>query len=140
LNKQVLVVAVFLIAVAMLVSPVLAVGPENALGKNPNLDGPYFYGYDLLLRDGAIDNGRTTISPVPIYDRYKDARYYKINDAIVITSPSQVGEHENKWLFLSSPMLYAYFVYKGMPEGFAAYLAFVFWPEGVYNKWNFVGQ
>jgi hypothetical protein len=140
LNKQVLVVVVFLIAVAMLVSPVLAVGPENALGKNPNLDGPYFYGYDLLLRDGAIDNSRITMSPVPIYDRYLDARYYKIQTAIEITSPSQVRENENRWLFLSSPMLYAYLVYSGMPEGFAAYLAFVFWPEGVYEKWNFVGQ
>jgi hypothetical protein len=140
LNKQVLVVAVFLIAVAMLVTPVLAVGPENALGKNPNLDGPYFYGYDLLLRDGAIDNGRITISPVPIYDRYKDARYYEINNAIVITDPLQVLESENKWLYLSSPILYQYLIVRGLPEGFAAYLAFVFWPGGVYNKWNFVGQ
>ena len=132
--------AVFLLAVAMLATPVMAIGPENALGKNPNLDGPYFYGYDLLLRDGAIDNGRVTISPVPKYDRYKDARYYKINHVIVITDPSQVGEYENKWLFLSPPIFYAYLISKGMPDGFAQFLAFVFWPEGVYNKWNFVGQ
>lgn len=140
MNKKIFGLTATLFALVMLVTPVLAIGPENALGKNPNLDGPYFYGYDLLLRDGAIDNVRITISPVPIYDRYKDARYFRINQAIVITDPFQVSENENKWLYLSSPILYAYFISKGMPEGFAAFLAYVFWPEGVYNKWNFVGQ
>jgi hypothetical protein len=139
-NRKVLGTAVVLMTVAMLVSPVLAIGPENALGKNPNLDGPYYYGYDQLLRDGAIDNIRVTMYPVPIYQRYLDARYFKINKAIVITDPSQVGELENKWLYLSSPIMYAYFVSEGMPEGFAAFLAFVFWPEGVYYKFNVVGQ
>lgn len=140
MNKKIFGLTATLLALVMLVTPVLAVGPENALGKNPNLDGPYFYGYDLLLKDGAIDNVRITISPVPIYDRYKDARYFKIDKAIVITDPSQVSENENKWLYLSSSILYSYFISKGMPEGFAAFLAYVFWPEGVYNKWNFVGQ
>jgi hypothetical protein len=140
MNKKILGLTIAFIALVMTSTPVLAIGPENALGKNPNLDGPYFYGYDQLLRDGAIDNIRVTISPIPIYERYLDARYYRIEKAIVITDPSQVGELENKWLYLSSPIMYAYFVSEGMPEGFAAFLAFVFWPEGVYYKWNSVGM
>ena len=140
MNKKIFGLTIALFTLTMMSTPVLAIGPENALGKNPNLDGPYFYGFDLLLRDGAIDNGRITTSPVPIYDRYKDARYYTINNAIVITNPAQVDELENKWLFMSSPIFYARLLSKGMPEPFAAFLAFVFWPEGVYNKWNFVGQ
>ena len=140
MNKKITGFTIAFLTLVLMSTPVLAIGPENALGKNPNLDGPYFYGYDLLLRDGAIDNGRITISPVPIYDRYMDARYYKINNAIIITDPSQVEQYENKWVFLSPPIFYAFLISKGMPEGFAAYLAFVFWPEGVYNKRNVVGQ
>jgi hypothetical protein len=140
MNKKIMSLTITVLMLTLMSTPVLAIGPENALGKNPNLNGPYFYGFDLTLRDGAIDNIRVTVSPVPKYDRYKDARYYKINNAIVITDPAQVDELENKWLFMASPIFYAYLLSRGMPEPFAAYLAFVFWPEGVYNKWNFVGQ
>ena len=53
MKKVVFVIAVSLMVVVMLATPVLAVGPENAIDKNPNLRGPTPYGFDLILDNGV---------------------------------------------------------------------------------------
>jgi len=139
-KRKVLGIAVFFLAVAMLVSPVMAIGPEKALGKNPNLLGPSPWGFDLVLDNGVVHGWIVYVYPVPKLDWILDAGNFKIKNAFVVTDPVQVLGMENKWLFLSPDIYYDLLVtiYE-VPPSFAEYLLSMH-PEGVYNKWNFVGK
>jgi hypothetical protein len=139
-NKKILGLAVTLITVAMLATPVLAIGPENAIGKNPNLIGPSPWGFDMVLDNGVVHGWIVYVYPVPKLDWLLDAGQFKIKNAFVVTDPIQVLGMENKWLFLSPDVYYDLLVnIYGVPPSFAEYLLSMH-PQGVYNKWNFVGQ
>jgi hypothetical protein len=62
INKKVLGIAVFLMAVAMLATPVMAMGPTKALevGNNPNLK-PTHTGYGAVNDCGNSGNGIITV-------------------------------------------------------------------------------
>jgi hypothetical protein len=140
LKKKILGLAVALIVVGMLATPVLAIGPENALGKNPNLIGPSPWGYDLVLGNGVAHGWIVYVYPVPKLDRLLDAGQFKIKNAFIVTDPVQVLGMENKWLFLSPVMYYDLLVnIYGVDPSIAAFIVSMH-PLGVYNKWNFVGQ
>ena len=99
MNRKLVVVVVTVMAVAMLATPVLAIGPINA-ENNPNV---------MFLPDGV---GLTLPSNVSQqwyqaagkHLMIKDARYFQINNALIVTDISQGAQNENKWLFFSVPM------------------------------------
>lgn len=139
MNKRVLGMAVALMALAMLATPVLAIGPENAIGKNPNLMPPAPYGFDMVPGNG-VAHGWITVTPVPKTEITLNAVYgFKIKSAFVVTDPVQVLGMENKWLYLSQSLLYDYWVFMGLDPSFAAFIVANF-PDGAYMKWNSVGQ
>lgn len=142
-KKKVLGIAVVLMTAAMFVTPVLAIGPGNASGKNPNVSPPMPYGFDMLLdirgNSHAIVHGWVTITPLPMYELDLDASIFKIKNAFVVTDPIQVLGMENKWLYLSQSVQNDYFIYIGSTPEFAAWVT-SFHPEGVYMRCNFLGQ
>ena len=128
MKKAILVIAVALMAVATLATPVLAIGPINA-ENNPNV---------MFLPDGV---GLTLPSNVSQqwyqaagkHLMIKDARYFKINNALVVTDISQGAQNENKWLFFSVPMFAQWIVlHMGLPYEAALGLVTATWPQGVY--------
>ncbi len=139
-NKKIIGFAVAFVVAAVLTTPVMAIGPENALGKNPNLVGPTPYGFDLILDNGVGHGYIIYAYSTPKFDWLYDARDFKIRNAFVVTDPAQVLEMENKWTFMSHDMYLSLLlnVYH-VPPPMATMIASHF-PDGVYNKWNFVGQ
>jgi hypothetical protein len=140
IKKNILVFALALMAVAMLVSPVLALGPEEAVGKNPNMMPPAPWGIDMALENG-VHHGWITVTPIPKTELSLNAQTFKIKNAIVITEPFQINnpELENKWLFITQSIWYDYLIMMGTPPPLAEYIASMS-PEGLYYKWNYVGQ
>ena len=143
MKKKILGLTIAIFILAMMSTPVLAIGPEKAIGKNPNLTPPMPYGFDMLLdiqgNSHAVVHGWITITPIPMYQLDLDAGIFKIRNAFVVTDPVQVFGMENKWLYLSQSMQYDYFIYMGMPSDMAAWIV-SFHPEGVYMKWNSLGH
>ena len=71
----------------------------------------------------------------------KDAREFKINNALVVTSIFQAAQNENKWLFFSVPMFAEWLVlHVGMPYPVALGFVTATWPQGVYYREVFVGK
>ena len=138
MNKKTLGIAITLLTLAMMATPVLAIGPENAIGKNPNIIGPSPWGFDLVLRNGVV-HGWITVTPLPKTELILDAQKFQIKNAIVATYPAQVNEIENQWYFLSYDMWYDFLIMMGVPPPMAEYIASMH-PEGLYFKWNYVGQ
>ena len=135
-NRKVLVVFVGLIGLAMLATPVLAIGPQNAVG-NPNIV-VLGYGVGLDLPSGLSQQW------IPANNKHlmiKDAREFQINNAWVVTDISQVAGMENKWVFFSVPMFAQWMAFH-VQIPYPAALAFVtaHWPQGVYYREVFVGQ
>ncbi|UCC57738.1 MAG: hypothetical protein JSW14_04995 [Candidatus Bathyarchaeum sp.] len=142
MNRKILGLVVALLSFAMFATPVLAFGPEKAVGKNPNLTPDLPYCEMLLdIRGNAhgVVHGWITITPFPMYELDLDASIFEIKNAFVVTEAVQVFGMENKWLYLSQSMQYDFLILSGMPPEVAADII-SFHPEGVYMKWNFVGQ
>ena len=78
MNRKILGVVVSFIAVAMLASPVLAIGPINAPeDNNPNIDFPN-YGVALNLPSGVFHEW---VQQIGKHLTYKDAAKFKIKNA-----------------------------------------------------------
>ncbi len=137
-KKAVLFLAVALIAVATLATPVLAIGPINAEG-NPNA---------MFLPDGVglkLPSGMSQqwYQAGGKHLMIKDAREFKINNALVVTSISQVALNENKWLFFSVQMFAQWLVLHsaiGIPYPVALGIVTANWPQGVYYREVLVGK
>lgn len=143
-NKKVLGIAIAFLFVAMLATPiigtVMAIGPENAIGKNPHLSPPMPYGFTMMLDAQKKPHGVVVSWELgSIYRLELDASVFEIKSAFVVTDVTQVEEMENKWLYLSHDMQLDWMLYVGTPPGFAEWIA-SFHPIGVYMKWNIVGQ
>ena len=140
MKKVFLVIAGALLAVAILATPVFAHGPENALGKNPNLIGPSPWGFDLVL-DNGVGHGYIVTYPVPKFDwLYNPEEFHGLKNVPVVTDPAQVLQMENKWIFMSHDTYLSLLIdIYGVPAQMAIFIASHF-PDGVYNKWNSVGQ
>ena len=136
MKKAVLVLAVALLAVATLATPVLAIGPINA-ENNPNI---------MFLTDGVglklpSHMSQQWYQAGGKHLMIKDAREFKINNALVVTSISQVAQNENKWLFFSVPMFAQWLVlHGGIPYPVAFGIVAANWPQGLYYREVFVGQ
>ena len=137
--KKILGLAVAFMVVAVLATPVFAIGPDNAV-KNPNIvieD----YGPALRLKNGLTNEWVQGVVPLPNHHMMKDAANFQINNAFVVTDPvSQYYQLENKWAYYDQEM-FAQLLYKvfPFPEPFARMIAAMF-PEGMYFRWVEVGQ
>ncbi len=135
MNRNLLGIAVTILAVAMLASPVLAIGPINA-ENNPNI---------MFLPDGVglklpSDMSQQWYQAGGKHLMIKDAGEFKINNALVVTSISQVAQNENKWLFFSVPMFAQWMAeHTTMPYPVALIMVTANWPQGVYYREVFVG-
>ncbi len=147
MNKKILLLAVLFVALVMLPTQALAIGPLNA-ENNPNLDFP---SYGVAL---SLDNGVTHewVISAHKYLMYKDAREFKINTAILITDISQVAEFENKWLYFSATIFgdwvaFVLGVSRLLPNGQVDprwigihQWAIINYPDGAYYREVIVGQ
>ena len=139
IKKKVLGIAVFLLAFAMLVVPVMAIGPQNS-ENNPNVSFPV-YGV-ILDAPSGIHHEWVNAAPVPIHIIWMDARDFTRKNVIVVASTSEAAGIENKWMYFSVE-LWATWLSEKIPM-----LPYSFWlawamentPEGVYFHQVFVGQ
>ena len=147
MNKKVLGIAVALMAVAMLATPVLAIGPKNAVGKNPNLMA-LPYGIGLYPPNGtrqAMNNEWLLFLEPQGHDMWMDAARYHIGNVIVIPNTPPVAEqvynidNENKWLYLNQDVFAVMLGVWGFPPQIIPFIVAQY-PQGIYYKWNSVGQ
>jgi hypothetical protein len=137
MNKKVLGVFVSLLAVAMLATPVLAFGPKNALGKNPNV---IIHGFNtqMWLPSGVMNEWiENPEQPGPIVVTVKDAAKFRIKKAYVIDDPAMVEMifgMENHWVKLSQEALAAFLAMVGFDPALAAGF-----PDGIYIQMVYVG-
>ena len=139
MKKIFLVIAVALMAVAILATPVFAVGPppQNAV-NNPNAD--LSIGWtQLFLPSGLF------IEWVPsvmgnIFFQHKSATDFYIGNAIEMTiaAPEDLGPFfatENKWIYLTEASYASFLLFVGIPPSFAE-----LYPDGLYIRFVFVGK
>ena len=164
MNRRILVIFAAFMAVAMLATPVFAVGPFNAVGNNPNLE---LEGNvcDMEMGAGTKSSNRWFDSNYAGNNAYlgRDFTQYRaavkedvdgeIKGAEVVltiwVAPPPVGnvfflklafnadlaaQYENKWIYMSSDYLYNWFKL-GIPEPDAYNFAYVQWPYGVYYRY-----
>jgi len=117
MNRKVLGIAVFLIAVTLLATPVMAIGPTTAAekGKNPNLSGiPGPGGSTLAFLDTPPDNSILWINREPQPDLIffmmtAERGQGRMNNAIIasganwMTIAQNPADYANKWIYLSGP-------------------------------------
>ncbi len=139
LNRNILVIFVALIASTMMATPVFAMGPVNAAGKNPNVVLGIVPGVSLLPPSELDIDWVLTGVPVPTHIVWKDARYFKINNAFIVTDAHQALVMQNTWLFLTKQMFYDLMILHNVSPSGAAYLA-SFVPEGTYMKSVQIGK
>ena len=141
-NKRLLVLFVTSLILAMLATlatPVFAQGPEMAVGKNRNVTTELVPGVSLLTPSGIDIDWVLYAGPVPTHIVWKDARYFKINNAFIVTDAHQVAVMGHTWLYLSQQMFYDLMILKNVPAYYAAILA-SFVPEGTYMIWMELGK
>jgi hypothetical protein len=156
MNKKFLMFAVALLGLAMFVTPVLAIGPWQALevGNNPNLFVPDIASdTDLRVRppSGTINYWTTDVSN-SLFDHqlWIDARKAKIGNAVVIPDFDPISNpftqllvqifvdpeislaYEHKWLYLSFNNVVSLLVAFGMSIEDAVAAATIHNPQGAY--------
>ena len=141
MNKLILAIAVAILAMAMLATPVLAIGPQNAV-KNPNIAFPP-YGVGLDSPSGIHQEWVTSENK---HLMWADARDLKINNAFVVTDVSQIADNENKWVYFTADKWgdWLAFVYDAAPSSLQWIslhrYALLNNPEGVYYREVLVGK
>jgi len=137
MNRQILAITVATMAVAILATPVLALGPGNAAVNNPNVSLLPF-GVGLA---NPNDIHHAWIYGIDKYVMYKYASDFQINNAYAVTDISEVAENENKWLFFSVEVAAQWMSYTlGVPYPAALTYMQANHPEGMYYKEVFVGK
>ena len=147
--RKVLVAAFSLLFVAMMIAPVLAVGPIKAnIDKNKNL--VYYRERETGITVRMINQGAVFhewINPTTYREWHlqrRDASKVNIGNAIegqFVTITNNVAvfqEYENKWLYLTQEQYTNMLQGFGFPQAAAEGVAAGF-PEGVYFKVNFIG-
>jgi hypothetical protein len=139
MNRKLLGFAVFLLAVAMLATPVMAIGPTNAEGKNPYV---VIHGFNtqMWLPSGVMNEWiENPMLPGPVAVTVKDAAKFQIKDVYAIDSTDfavvgQIFLIENQWVKLSQGAFATMLMMLGFsPSGADGY------PDGIYIKLVYVG-
>ena len=109
MNKKILMSTITLLAVTMMVTPVMAIGPLKALevGKNPKLDGSFPMGFVML--DDVGPNNIFWLNGLGVIMYGSDAvkGEGRMNNAIIANIDTLVEMqtnpplYENKWIYLS---------------------------------------
>ena len=135
MNKKILMIFVALMVVAMLATPVMAIGPQNAeKSNNPNINFTPA-SVQLFLPSGVLNEW---IKIDPSHVQFKPVTEFYIGNAIV---PSIVSEIVyNKWNFLSEPVLFDFLLSVGFDAITAGYIAYVVYAGGAYYKEVYVGK
>jgi hypothetical protein len=138
MKKKILMIVVACMVVAMLVTPVMAIGPTNAEGKNPNL--VIVLGgmnTQIWLPSGVMNEWiNNPMTPGPFRVTLKDAAKFQIKKAINIGPADlmQIYATENQWFLLSQPAFAALLSALGGDPSIADP-----YTEGIYLKMVFVG-
>jgi hypothetical protein len=137
MNKKVLVVMTSLLAVAVFVAPVLAIGPGKA-ENNPNLE-VMPYAHIIHAPNGiALE---WTISDPPYKVQFKSASNFYIGNAeeVTIADPSQGWQVLliEDWIYLSQESFLNFCLFLGEPN--AAEIAAMY-PQGLYHRGFQVGK
>lgn len=135
MNKKVLAFAVVLLAVAVLATPVMAIGPEEA-ENNPNLvialGGT---NVQIWLPSGVMNEWiNNPMFPGLIRVQIKDAAKFQIKNAIIATNPGMVFATENQWFYLDQGLFAALLGAVGADPAIA-----LGYPSGAYMKLVYVG-
>ena len=137
MNKKILGIFIAVLAVAMLATPVLAIGPQKTEGKNPHVE---IHGFNtqMWLPSGVMNEWiENPAQPGPIVVTVKDAAKFQIKNAYVIDNPAMVGMvfgMENQWVKLSQAALAAFLTMVGFdPAGADGF------PAGIYIQMVYVG-
>jgi len=137
MNKKILGIFIAVLAVAMLATPVLAVGPKKTEGKNPHVE---IHGFNtqMWLPSGVMNEWiENPAYPGPIVVTVKDAAKFQIKNAYVIDNASDIGMifgMENQWVKLSQEALAAFLFAVGFPPDGAEDF-----PDGIYIQMVYVG-
>ena len=124
-----------LLVVAMLSTPVMAIGPQKA-EKNPNATFVP-WGVQLRLPSGVFHEW-VSVEPVAIHIQLKSPSDFHLGHFNVPANPSEIVE--NKWNFLSEAVFMQYLLGVGFEEEDAYYIAYVVYAGGVYYKAEHVGN
>ena len=138
MNKKILGIFTTLLALAMLLTPVMAIGPENA-EKNPNI---VYMGYNVQLHSpsGVFNEWvNNPMTPFPVRVMVKDAAKFQIRNAIVQPAAGLVLATENKWQYLTTEIFEDFLVLVGLDPTYAAEAAAEY-PAGVYIRLVLVGN
>jgi hypothetical protein len=137
MNKKILAVFFSLLVVALLATPVLAVGPVMTEGKNPHVE---IHGFNtqMWLPSGIMNEWiENPILPGPVVVTVKDAAKFQIKKAFIIDDPTMaemVFVMENQWVKLSKEAFGAFLAMLGfnpaLADGF---------PQGIYMQLIYVG-
>lgn len=139
---------VFLLGLAVLITPVMAIGPENAVEKNPNIV-VLPYGIGLYPPDGtrqAMNNEWIQENPYGYreHDMWMDAVRYHIGNALFVPNTQPVFDqvynldNQNKWLYLNQDVFAIMLAQWGFPSEIIP-LVLAQHPQGIYYKWNLLG-
>ena len=138
MNKKILVIAASLIFVAMLTTPVLAIGPKKTEGKNPHVEIHFGTNTQMWLPSGVMNEWiENPAQPGPIVVTVKDAAKFQIEKAYVINDPAMIEMvfgMENQWAKLSQEALAAFLAIVGFDPALAAGF-----PDGIYIQMVYVG-
>lgn len=140
MNKKILGLSVAFLFVVMLIAPVMAIGPGNAEGKNPNL---------VIIREGintqmwlpsGVMNEWINYPTYPGLLRVmlKDAAKFQIKNAYEITDPAMAMMplmNENKWFYLTEEVFVTFLLNLGYDPAIVDTIDF---PNGLYIKLIYV--
>jgi hypothetical protein len=113
MNKKIFGIAVAFLIVTMLASPVMAIGPWQAIESNPNIDPPLFGGLRNDRGDASGGNlwAYSTTNHIWVQWKFRDGADVKglMNNAVIAHTPADLSnyggfgdtEYENKWIYLS---------------------------------------
>ena len=142
LRRQILLASVVLLFVAMLATPVMAIGPIKA--ERSNNENLYFSGFSVQLRTpGGVSNEwiQEAADNENSHVQMKKAADFYIGNCYTPTSASEIIY--NKWNLLSEDVLEEFLISlgftPGMAPGQAGFIAHIIMAGGVYYKEVYVG-
>ena len=120
----------------MIASPVLAIGPQNAVeSNNENFE---FTPDSVRLRQPNKVYVNEWIKVDPSHVQMKKAADFSMENVYAPSSAEDVAY--NRWNYLSSQVFYDFLLSVGFEPGLATYVAFVVFESGLYYKEVYTGN
>jgi len=108
LNKKIIVSILGILAAAMITTPVMAIGPENAENNPWRVVALGGTNVQLWLPSGVMNEWiENPILPGPLRVQVKDAAKFQIAKAIVASSVPEVLFSDNQWFYLDQAIFMA---------------------------------